>query len=165
MCYDNESAQNSLGELLMHFPKRYLVLLPLMASLSLAIVSCAESKVSQCNKIIQVANEAVSKAKTITNGGRASDPKAMLQAAEAMEKASGEMQAIQVNDEKLRDYQTRFVTMYRDTSKATRNFVAAYEKKDRPAAEAALANLQKATTPEKQLVDEINNYCTGKQSP
>jgi hypothetical protein len=149
----------------MHFPRRYFVLLPLTATLSLLTVSCSESKVSQCNKIIKVANQAVTQAKSITNGGQASDSKAMLKAADAMEKASKDMEAIKVNDQKLQDYQTRFVTMYRDTSKATRDFVAAFQKKDRSAAEAALTNLQKATTPEKQLVEGINVYCTDKKSP
>ncbi|HEY9612902.1 MAG TPA: hypothetical protein V6C93_26370 [Allocoleopsis sp.] len=120
---------------------------------------------SQCNKIIKVANQAVTEAKSITKGGQASDSKAMLKAADAMEKASKDMEAIKVNDQKLQDYQTRFVTMYRDTSKATRDFVAAFQKKDRSAAEAALTNLQKATTPEKQLVEGINVYCTDKKSP
>lgn len=149
----------------MHFPRRYFVLLPLAATLSLLTVSCSESKVSQCNKIIKVANQAVTEAKSITNGGQASDSKAMLKAADAMEKASKDMEVIKVNDQKLKDYQTRFVTMYRDTSKATRDFVAAFQKKDRSAAEAALTNLQKATTPEKQLVEGINVYCTDKKSP
>lgn len=146
----------------MHFPKRDFVLLSLATAISLLTVSCAESKVSQCNKIIQVANKAVSQAKSVTNGGQASDPKAMLQAADAMEKASQEMKNISVKDQKLKDYQAGFINMYRDTSKATRDFVAAFEKKDRPAAETALANLQQATTPEKQLVTDINTYCVGK---
>ena len=146
----------------MHFPARYFVLVPLTATISLLTVSCSESKVSQCNKIIKVANEAVSQAKTVTNGGQASDPKAMLQAADAMEKASKAMEAINVKDAKLKDYQTGFIKMYRDTSKATREFVGAFEKKNRPAAETALTNLQQATTPEKQLVADINTYCSGK---
>ncbi|WP_322744241.1 MULTISPECIES: hypothetical protein [unclassified Coleofasciculus] len=131
------------------------------AAVSLLTVSCRESKVSQCNKIIQVANKAVSEAKTVTNGGQTSNPQAMLQAADAMEKASAEMQAIDVKDAKLQDYQIGFVNMYRDTSDATRNFVTAFEKKDRSGAEAALTDLQQATTPEKQLVDELNTYCSG----
>ena len=147
---------------LMHFPTQYFVLLPLTAAISLLTISCAESKISQCNKIIKIANDAVSQAKTVTNGGQASDPKAMLQAADAMEKASKEMETISVKDAKLKDYQTGFIKMYRDTSKATRDFVGAFEKKDRLAAETALTNLQQATTPEKQLVTEINNYCSGK---
>lgn len=146
----------------MHFPKRYFVLLSFTTAISLLAVSCAESKVSQCNKIIKVANEAVSQAKTVTRGGQASDPKAMLKAAEAMEKASKEMEAIKVNDAKLQGYQTGFIKMYRDTSKATRDFVKAFEKKDRSSAETALTNLQQSTKPEKQLVADINTYCSGK---
>ncbi len=146
----------------MHFPARYFVLLLLTATVSLLTVSCGESKISQCNKIIKVANEAVSQAKTVTNGGQASDPKAMLQAADAMEKASKEMEAINVKDAKLKDYQTGFIKMYRDTSKATRDFVGAFEKKNHPAAETALTNLQQATGPEKQLVADINTYCSSK---
>lgn len=146
----------------MHFPKRYFVLVSLTAAISLLTTSCIESKVSQCNKIIQVANKAVSQAKSVTNNGQASDPKAMLQAADAMEKASQDMKKITVKDQKLKDYQAGFMNMYRDTSKATRDFVTAFEKKDRPSAEAALTNLQQATTPEKQLVTDINTYCSGK---
>jgi ribosome-binding factor A len=146
----------------MHFPTRYLVLLPLAAAISLLTASCSENKISQCNKIIKIANEAVSQAKTVTNGGQASDPKAMLKAAEAMEQASQKMTNLPVNDPKLKDYQTGFVRMYRDTSKATRDFVTAFNKKDRTAAEKALTNLQQATIPEKQLVGDINIYCSGK---
>ncbi len=146
----------------MQFQTKSFVLVTLTAALSFLTVSCSESKVSQCNKIIKVANKAVTEAKSITNGGQASDPKAMLKAADAMEKASKEMEGIRVRDEKLQDYQGRFVIMYRDTSKSTRDFVNAYGK-DRSAAEAALVTLQKATAPEKQLVDDINNYCTGKK--
>lgn len=154
--------QQFIRRALMHFPTRYFVLLPLSAVISLLATSCAESKISQCNKIIQVANTAVSEAKAVTNGGQASDPKAMLKAADAMEKASQEMNVIEVKDAKLQDYKAAFISMYRDTSKATRDFITAFEKKDRPAAEVALKNLQQATVPEKQLVTDINSYCSGK---
>ena len=49
--------------------------------------------------------------------------------------------------------------MYRNTSQATRDFVAASEKKDRQGAELASAKLQNATASEKQLVTDINSYC------
>ncbi|MGQ4648248.1 hypothetical protein [Lyngbya aestuarii] len=145
----------------MHFPTRYFFLLKVTVALSLLSAGCGESKISQCNKIIQVANKAVSEAKSVTKGGQTSDPQAMLQAAEAMDKASQQMTTIEVRDEKLQDYQTGFTNMYRDTSKATRDFVEAFRREDRPAAEAALSNLQQATNPERQLVEEINTYCSG----
>lgn len=145
----------------MHFLTRYFVLIPLTAAIGMLSVSCTESKVSQCNKIIQVANQAVSEAKAVTKGGQISDPQAMLKAADSMEKASQEMEAIEVKDAKLQDYQAGFITMYRDTSKSTRDFVTAFQKKERSTAEAALTKLQQATAPEKQLVQEINTYCSG----
>lgn len=147
----------------MQFPRRYFVLLPLTAALSVLMVSCSESKVSQCNKIIKVANKAADEAKAITNGGKESDPKAMLKAADALEKASQDMESIKVSDEKLKDYQGRFFIMYRDTSKSTRDFITAFQKKDRSAAEAAVVKLQKATALETPLVQEINKYCQPKK--
>jgi phosphate uptake regulator len=133
----------------------------LIAAVSVLAIGCTQSKVSQCNKIIQIANEAVSEAKSVTNSGQTSDPQAMLEAADAMEKASQDMEAIDVRDETLQDYQAGFINMYQNTSQATRDFVTAFEKKDRSAAEAALTNLQQATTPEQQLVEDINTYCSG----
>jgi hypothetical protein len=147
----------------MQFPRRYFVLLPLAATLSVLMVSCSESKVSQCNKIIKVANKAADEAKAITNGGKETDPKAMLKAADALEKASQDMESIKVSDEKLKDYQGRFFIMYRDTSKSTRDFITAFQKKDRSAAEAAVVKLQKATALETPLVQEINKYCQPKK--
>lgn len=144
------------------FLRRYAVILPMTATLTLSLASCGESKVTQCNKIITVANQAVNDAKTVTNGGQSSDPNAMLKAADAMDKAAKDMEAIKVQDDKLKNYQSGFIGMYRTTSKATREFVAAFQKKDRPAAETSLKNLQQATRPEKDLVSQINGYCNNK---
>jgi hypothetical protein len=145
----------------MHFPKRYFVLFSLTTAISLLTVSCTQSKVSECKKIMEVANRAVSEAKSVTNGEKANDPKSVMQAADAMEKASRAMEAINVKDEKLQDYQAGFINVYRDTSKATRNFIAASQKNDRSAAEAARLGVQQATTLEKQIVADFNTYCSG----
>lgn len=120
-----------------------------------------ETKVSQCNRIIEIANEAVSNAKTITRNGNSSDPTAILSAAEAMENAAEKMERVSLNDPTLEDLRSRFIVMYEQTSQATRDFVRAFQAKNRPEAEAALQALETATSPEKQLVDEINNYCGG----
>ena len=143
------------------FFHRYAIILPITVLIGLLIVSC-ESKDSQCKKIIQVANQAVNDAKTITNSGRTSDPNTMLKAADAMDKAAKDMEGIKVQDEKLKKYQTGFISMYRSTSTATREFVAAFQKKDKAGAQASLKNLQQATSPEKDLVNQINAYCAKK---
>lgn len=144
----------------MHFPKQYFII-ALVTATSLLTVSCAQNKVSECKKIMEVANKAASEAKSVTKGEKASDPQAVLQAANVMEKASRDMAAINVNDAKLKEYQAGFINVYRDTSKATRNFVAASQKNDRPAAESARLGVQQATTLEKQIVGNFNTYCGG----
>lgn len=146
----------------MHFFRRYAVILPLIATISLLFVSCGESKVSQCQKIVKVANQAVNDAKAITNGGQTNNPDAMLKAADTMDKAAQEMQAIKLSDDKLKEYQAGFIKMYRDLGSATRSFVTALKNKDRPAVDATLKNLNQAIVPEPNLVNGLNNYCDAK---
>ncbi|MCW6038926.1 hypothetical protein K4A83_22115 [Spirulina subsalsa FACHB-351] len=129
--------------------------------LALTAFGCAPSRDAQCKSVIQIANGAVEEAKKLTNGGQTNEPQAMLQAADAMEQAAEGMKALELTDEQLQTYQNGFIEMYAQTAEATRNFVDAFEKKDRPRAEAALANLQRATQPEQELVQGINTYCQG----
>lgn len=137
--------------------------LSILGMISLLAVSCGQSRIAQCNQMIQVANQAVNDAKVVTNNLPQDDSQAeaMRQAAAIMDKASTDMNAIEVTDETLQDYQASFAKMYSDMSQAMGEFAWAFEQKDRQAAEAAQINLQQATTPEKQLVDTLNAYCSG----
>ncbi|NEP57605.1 MAG: hypothetical protein F6K31_11370 [Symploca sp. SIO2G7] len=144
----------------MHFSLRYLTFLGLTAAVSFLSVSCGNTKAQECSQIIQVANKVVGEVNELTDSGKLSNPQVALQAADAMEKASPEMEAIEVKDEQLRNYQTSFVSMYRDTSQATRDFIAAFQKKDWQGSEIASTKLQKATLSESQLVTDINTYCS-----
>lgn len=144
----------------MSFFRQYKLIFPLSVTLSLLTMSCANTKVYQCNEIISIANDAVTEAKDLTQEGQTTDPQAMLQAADAMEQAAEEMKVIAVDDQQLQDYQTGFINMYQNTAQATREFVKAYEKSNRDEAEVALANLQEATGSEGELVKSINDYCS-----
>lgn len=119
-----------------------------------------QAKIAQCNQIIEITNEAVRNAKSINNNDKTSQDKAMLIVASFMDKAVVELEKISVTDQTLKGYQAGFIKMYKDTSQATRNFVSAYNNRNRPEAEAAIQALQAATSPEKQLVTDINNYCS-----
>lgn len=140
--------------------RQYKLIFPLSVTLSVLTMSCANTRIYQCNEIISIANDAVTEAKDVTQEGQTTDPQAMLQAADAMEQAAEEMKVIAVEDEELKNYQTSFINMYQDTAEATREFVKAYEKSNRDEAEAALKNLQQATGSEEELVKGINNYCS-----
>jgi hypothetical protein len=139
-----------------------LLALATVAALPVATLAQSEgrSKTSQCNQIVAIANTAVTEAKAITNSGQSFSPEAMLRAANAMETAAVNLEKLSITDQRLQSYRQQFASMYRQTGTATRNFVTAFNQRNRPEAESALQALQDATGPEKQLVADINNYCT-----
>lgn len=121
--------------------------------------SCSASKVSQCNQLIEVANSAVESVQTVTTTSEPQDVNAMIQIADTADQATTEMQALELPDEQLKAYQGRFVTMYAETSRASRALVAAVNEKNTQAAEEAYSALQTATGQEAPLVEEVNTYC------
>ncbi|HEY9691916.1 MAG TPA: hypothetical protein V6D15_06910 [Oculatellaceae cyanobacterium] len=145
----------------MPLQRHYTVLFTTTIAITLLIVSCSGSKVSQCEKITNVTNKAASEAKAFTDGGKAKNPDAMLKVADTMDRAAKEMAAINVSDSKLKDYQTGLIKMYRDTSKSTREFVAAFQKKERTAVKSTLNQLKQAIAPEPILLNGLKTYCQG----
>ncbi len=146
----------------MYFLRRYGIIFAMTVAISFLTVSCGESKVSQCQKLGKVANQATSEAKKVTNGGQPLSPEGMSKAADTMDKAAKEMTQIKLSDDKLKEYQTGFVKMYLDTSKAMRELVGPFKNKDRPAVDGALKNLKQAISPEPNLVSGLNTYCSSK---
>lgn len=146
----------------MYFLRCYRFIVPMTVAISFLTVSCGESKVSQCQKIINVANQASTEAKVLTKGGQPIDPDAMVKAADTMDKAAQAMEAIKLSDNKLKEYQTGFSKMYRDTSTAMRGLVEPLKNKDRQKVFATLKTLRQAIVPEPQLVSGLNTYCNGK---
>jgi len=131
----------------------------LITIISLFSSSCVATKTNQCRAIIEIANETVAEARTLTEGGKSKDPEAALLAADTMELAAEEMAHLKVTDEQLKRYQKEFIIMYRDTARATRSFVKAYEQTNKRQLKQARRRLQKATAPESKLVTKINQYC------
>ena len=140
-------------------PLKRAIAVSTLAALSF-LVSCSDNKVSQCNKLIKVANEAVSAVQTVTQTATPDNVAAMAKIAEAADKAKSDMQGLSIGDEKLKGFQTRFTSMYTDTSKATRELVAAANSKDAVAAQKAFDALKTATDQENPLVTQVNTYCT-----
>ncbi len=133
----------------MLFRIKYFPLAAIAIAISVLTYGCGESKVSQCNKLINVAGKSksinVSKDKTVLN-----------QAADSLDSIKTELQTVKLGDEKLKAFQTRFVNMYGETSLAVREVSKA---KDSAEFESANKTFQAAAEKEGPLVDEINKYC------
>ena len=142
------------------FPYRRSIAFSVLICLGFLVTSCSDNKVSQCNKLIKVANGAVSSVQSVTQNAKANNVEAMSKIADAADKAKSDMQGLQIADEKLKDFQTRFIVMYTDTSKATRDLVKAAGDKNATSAQQAFDSLKSATDREAPLVSEVNKYCT-----
>jgi gas vesicle protein len=120
--------------------------------MGLLLYGCGESKVSQCNKIVTVANKA--KALSIPK-----DISGFDALADNIDKIGAEVKAIAVQDSKLKESQTELLTMYGEVSLALKDQVKATQSKDNNAVTKAKQELETATAKESDLVDRINALC------
>lgn len=116
-------------------------------------------RATQCSNLIAVANRAVSSVQEITRGSSNSNAEDMIKIADAADQASSEMQALQLTDTQLQDYQARFLEMYSGTSQATRDLADASNSGDSDRAQEAFNALVTATDKEGPLVNDVNQYC------
>ncbi|TVQ19653.1 MAG: hypothetical protein EA367_10900 [Leptolyngbya sp. DLM2.Bin15] len=132
-----------------------------IALLGLTLAACGESKAAQCNRLIEVANSAVTAVQEVTTAASADDPEALNTIADTADQAVINMQGLELADEQLQDYQQRFVAMYEETSRASRAIYTAVsaDPPNNEAAQQAVTDLQTATGQEPDLVDEVNTYC------
>lgn len=137
-------------------------LLSATAAIALLFTGCGESKVAQCNKIVKVANQAVTVGQEFgKNPQQKKGSKALTEAAGKVDKIANDLKALEIKDEKLQGFQTRFLKLYQDTSAGMKNTAKAVDKKDISGANRLLASLKKSASDESALVKEINSYCIG----
>ncbi len=130
-----------------------------IAALSALTSSCAASRVVQCNHLVEIDERTTAEMEILTENTNSQDPLLWLQAADTLDKAAQEMQALSFDDPQLQEYQARFVAMYTNTAKATRDYSQSYKALNREGIEVAKGNLEKALEGEAQLVDGVNAYC------
>jgi hypothetical protein len=126
--------------------------------ISFLFVSCISSRVSQCNKLTEVINQA-DKATVSAKTGLPAD---LIGAADGLDQIVQELKTVEVNDEKLLALRGSFVLMYTDLGQLFRHTAIAISKQDRQGIKSYLESLQAANQQDRVLVQEINTYCAGK---
>jgi basic membrane lipoprotein Med (substrate-binding protein (PBP1-ABC) superfamily) len=145
----------------MPFSQKHLITVGISLVLSVLATSCSESKVSQCNRLIGVANKTAEEVQTITSTGNSKDLATQQKLAATADQAKAAMTNLKLSDETLQGFQQRFVTMYDSISKSINQLVQAVGANNSRTAEQAFKDLQTSTGQEKPLVDEVNAYCGG----
>jgi hypothetical protein len=132
---------------------RYAFLSATAMTMGLLLYGCGESKVSQCNKIVTVANKT-------TALGIPKDIAGFVPLATNIDQIRTEVQAIAVQDSKLKELQTKLLGVYGDASQSLKGQVKATEAKDPNAMTKAKQDLETASTKESEVVDQINTLCS-----
>ena len=133
--------------------------------------SCGESKIVQCNKLIDVINKGQALAGSGVNGN---DPAAMNQLATNLDGLSQEIKRVQVQDTKLQEFQANFARIYQTLAQSSREIAnavaslrqtqptgagAAQAKQIQAKAQSATQVALKASQEESQSVNNLNGYC------
>lgn len=142
----------------MNFRSKQKVMIPTTVAIGFIVASCGESKLTQCNKLNQIINQADTATKTAKTG----KPAALRLAASQLEKVVLQLKAVEVEDEKLQGLQASFVTLHTDLSKSFRKMALSIEKQNPNEIKSSLKILKQARKQDTALVKEINTYCAAK---
>lgn len=126
------------------------------------LLGCSESKVAQCNKLSAIVNQAAREAQATDQNPRGDRLAELKKNANSLDRYAEELAAVSLQDATLKGFQSRFIKMYQQTSKASLDLVNAFESKNIAAGSQAIKQWQQSSTQENALVDEVNQYCSGR---
>jgi cell pole-organizing protein PopZ len=142
-------------------------LLLLMGTIAIAATSCSggASKITQCSSIATVVKEVVTAAKeldTPVNKDSAKEAKLFSDMAVKMQGFSKKLQAVEIQDQKLKGYQSSFAQTYQDYAKAFDKLAPSMKSKDQKAIDKGIVEMNNLSTKESALGKEMAKYCTSK---
>ena len=127
-------------------------------------VACEPQKYAECEQMIILANNVTKQTQAIAKNfsDRDQDLENWLEASEIMNQAATNIEALEIKDSQLIEYQGSLADIYRVYSQATSDAVKARKSRDLPALQSARDNAKNATEINNNLVKNINNYCLEK---
>ena len=132
----------------------------LAIGLCVVIVSCnASLKLSQCANVIKVINQTVIDTKTITGSGTNGDISRIEKLVGIFDKAATDLEQVKVSDDKLKTYQSQFLTMYRGVTEINKQIVTSIKAKKSTQVYQGLNKYRNIVSPERDLATGLNQYC------
>jgi hypothetical protein len=140
------------------------VLVVVAGSISIAISSCGSSKTTQCNSIAKVLEKVQAATKEMEESKSTDPVKAATVFSNMSVKIEGfgkDIQALKIEDEQLKGYQSRIAGMYQGYGKLFGHMAPAIKSKNTPEVAKDIAELKAASVKEQALGKEIGAYCGG----
>ena len=140
------------------FTRQYAFLLVAACLLTAAATSHGNSRVSQCNRLVAIVNEAADAQPDVLGRTIAEDNRHLLRTAMKLDGYADQLALMEFSNEPMQAFQSKFIQLYRDTSKASGAVVAA------PVSNFKIVSQVNRTLIETQareglLVQEVNQYC------
>jgi hypothetical protein len=143
----------------MKFRLRQVGSIGLAIAVSLSLASCSGTKVSQCANMIKVVNQTVIDTKNITESGTNGSLATFEKSIGVFAKAAQDLEAVKIGDEKLKTYQTQFLTMYRGATEINKQIVEGIKAKKSTKVHEELRKYQNISSPERDLATGLTQYC------
>ncbi len=140
--------------------RRYAVLFTGACLLTLAFSTYGKSRVSQCNRLVAIVNEAAD-AQSVPQGiSIADDNRNLLHTAIELDRYADKLEMLEFSNQQIQDFQMQFINLYRDTSRASNAVVTAPVNKFEVVRQ---VNRTFIETQEREgpLVQAVNQYCRG----
>jgi hypothetical protein len=128
-----------------------------------ATTGCGQSKVAQCGSFDKVAKEVAIAAKVFDSSDtKDPDKKAQIfsNGAAKGQELSNAFRSLDLQDEKLKGFQSSFAAIYEGYSKSFGQLSLAAKAKNAESFNQPMAELQSASVKEKALAKELAKYCT-----
>jgi predicted nuclease with TOPRIM domain len=130
-------------------------------------MSCGGGRIAQCNRIIKVANQGAELGKELTRMSEGSQDAESLvrnysEASTKIEQLSKNMKDLDISDQNLKLFQSRFFNMYQDIKKGFDHLNSAVQTRNMTLVYQSSEELKVSTGREHDLVVDINKYCAGK---
>jgi DNA polymerase I-like protein with 3'-5' exonuclease and polymerase domains len=138
---------------LRNFPSVFFLL---SLSCHFLMISCAESKTAQCQKIMGVTREIADKS---AESRQTKDVAQNLKMAENFAESAKIMKNLSISDAQLAKYQQGYGEVYQSYADITRKFIDALQNKDIVMARRMQKQVQEIGDGEQTLRAALNNYC------
>lgn len=129
--------------------------------LGLLLFGCAEPRSSQCQQIFAISQnlERTNQTENQAEQPQSRSPQAWLQAAQRFSQAAGDLRALEIKEQELRQYQQQLANIYQIYARTTADAVKARKNKDLTSLKSARQDGLEAGLRQPQLIRKLNAYC------
>ena len=138
------------------------VLIIFLGIINIFFVACEPQKYAECEQMITLANNITKQTQAIAENSSDRALEDWLEASEIMKQAATNIEALEIKDSQLIEYQEGLVDIYQVYAQATYDAVKARESRNLPALQSARDDAKNAGEINTNLVKNINNYCLEK---